>query len=94
MIKANMQKLEDEKIYKYCGFIDHVQTWIRTHAKFLRAGDRFKIGDEIFLATGDPYWNQPPMIKPTVENIAKGLYDPRDPPIEQEPGWTIKFVKE
>ncbi len=93
-MKANMQKLEDEKIFKSCGFTEnHDQNWLRTHIKFIRAGDKFRICDEEFLAIVDPFWLEPKIVKPTVENIARGVYDPRNPPIEQPGGWSIKFIK-
>lgn len=87
-MKPNMQKLENERIYKYCGFVDHVSTWLRTHVRFLRAGDRFQIGDEKFLATGDPYFRQAKE-KPIMTKVLSGeVFD------EPESGWTINFVKE
>ncbi len=84
-----MKKLEDERILKYCG----LGQWLRSHIKFIRAGDRFKIGEERFLATGDPYFYEPPgPDQATIRNIARGMPADIMDPIKPIPGWTIKFI--
>lgn len=90
----NMMKLESERIFKLCELPMKSENdsykfwWLRTHIKWLRAGDTFKIRDNKYLATSDPYFRVPE--NDPVKQIM-GLTNKKE---KEDPGWTIRFVRQ
>lgn len=66
-MKRKLLEKRQTVVYKYCDSIFSLlgkrleyfkpQEWCRTHIKFLRGGDIFKIQNVEYLAVNDPYWN-------------------------------------
>ena len=98
------RNFEKEDVHKWCESKMKTESdsydgqWIRSHVRFLRAGDRFCVADEVFMATSGPIFvDTPPRVEmPSLFDIAK---DPELIKELQNPKkfvgyWTINFVVE
>jgi hypothetical protein len=66
-MKKKLIEKRQTTVYKWCDSIFSIlgnrlekfdpAEWCRTHIKFLRGGDIFKIEDVEYLAVADSYWN-------------------------------------
>lgn len=84
--------LEKKRILKWCDKDLNKGQWLRTDVRFLRSGDRFKIDDDVFMATDNPYFRKP--ADRPLENIKKVLAGEEFDNKVDEPYWTVKFIRE